>query len=76
MQLLQEGHGAQIHLSHDGACFYDFMVGNPFFAGEEADYLFISHEILPQLRELGVSDATIDQMMVTNARTFFAPAEG
>jgi phosphotriesterase-related protein len=62
----------QLHFSHDGATFHDFMVGDPMFAGEEADYLHLSNVILPQLRERGVSDADIDRIMVDNPRRWLA----
>jgi hypothetical protein len=48
----------------------DFMAGDPFFAGEEADYLLISREVLPALREAGVAQADIDAMMVVNPSRF------
>jgi phosphotriesterase-related protein len=51
--------------------FYDFMVGNPFFADEEPDYLFISREVLPALRDAGVAPETIEQMMTANPQAFF-----
>ncbi len=69
--LLAEGYAERIHLSHDAACFYDFMVGNPFFADETPDYLLIGREVLPALRDAGVSPETIDQMMVGNPQSFF-----
>ena len=72
--LLAEGYGNQIHLSHDAACFYDFMVGDPNFADERPDYLHISTEILPVLREQGVTAAQIDELMVDNPRRFFEGA--
>jgi len=61
-----------IHFSHDGAAFYDFMVGDPAFADEKPDYLHVSNVILPQLRERGVSDADIDRIMVDNPRRWLA----
>jgi phosphotriesterase-related protein len=69
--LIEEGYAERIHLSHDAACFYDFMVGNPFFADEKPDYLLISREVLPALQEAGVSPEAVDQMMVVNPQTFF-----
>jgi phosphotriesterase-related protein len=69
--LIEEGYAERIHLSHDAACFYDFMVGNPFFAEEKPDYLLISREVLPALRDAGVSAETTGQMMVANPRAFF-----
>lgn len=68
--LATEGYTDRIHLSHDGACFYDFMVGNPFFADEHPDFLFISHTVVPLLLQAGVTQAQIDEMMVDNPRRF------
>jgi phosphotriesterase-related protein len=34
-------------------------------------YLFITRKVLPRLREMGVSEATISQIMVDNPRRFF-----
>ena len=71
LALLGEGHGGRVHLSHDAACFMDFMQGDPFFAGAEADYLLITREIVPALLAGGASEADIEQMMVDNPRRFF-----
>jgi phosphotriesterase-related protein len=70
--LVFEGLTDRIHLSHDAACFFDFMVGDPNFASENPDYLLISREVLPALLEAGVSQEQIDQMMVTNPQRFFS----
>jgi phosphotriesterase-related protein len=69
--LLAEGYADRIHLGHDAACFYDFMVGNPMFANERPDYLHISRKILPVLRERGVTDEQIETMLVENPRAYF-----
>ena len=47
VKLLAEGYGDRVHLSHDAACFIDFMVGDPAFANERPSYLHISTKILP-----------------------------
>ena len=44
-----------MHLGHDAACFYDFMVENPLFADENPDYLHISKKIVPALLAAGVT---------------------
>jgi phosphotriesterase-related protein len=72
LTLLEEGYGDRIHLSHDAACFIDFMTGDPAFANEQPDYLHISTKILPALRDAGVTDAQIDELMIENPRRFFA----
>jgi phosphotriesterase-related protein len=66
LSMLAEGYGERIHFSHDGATFHDFMVADPMFEGEEADYLHVTNVILPQLRERGLGEADIDRIMVEN----------
>ena len=73
LALLTEGYGDRIHLSHDAACFIDFMIGDPAFANEQPSYLHISTKILPALRQEGVTDEQIDELMVVNPRRFFRP---
>jgi phosphotriesterase-related protein len=72
LALLDEGYGDRVLLSHDAACFFDFMVGDPCFAGETPDYLLVSNRVVPALRQAGVTQAQIDQMMIENPRRFFA----
>jgi phosphotriesterase-related protein len=71
LALLEHGYGDRIHLSHDAACFMDFMIGDPAFADERPDYLHLSRVILPQLREAGVTDEVLDELMVANPQRFF-----
>jgi phosphotriesterase-related protein len=70
LKLLDEGYIDRIHLSHDAATFNDFMQHNPPFEGADPNYTHIHRTILPVLRERGVTDAQIDEMLVTNARRF------
>ena len=70
--LVTEGYADRVHLGHDAACFFDFMVGNPFFADEHADYLHICTKVLPALLAAGVTQEQLDQMLVENPRRFFA----
>jgi predicted metal-dependent phosphotriesterase family hydrolase len=48
------------------------MHHNPRFDGREMSYLHIHRNVLPKLREAGVSEAQIDEMLVANARRFLA----
>ena len=73
LALLEEGYGDRVHLSHDAACFYDFMVGDPNFADERPDYLHVSTTILPALLQEGVTQEQIDELLVANPRRFFEP---
>jgi phosphotriesterase-related protein len=70
--LLAEGYADRVHLSHDAACFMDFMTGDPNFADEKPSYLHISTTVLPALLAAGVTQAQIDQMLVVNPRQFFS----
>jgi phosphotriesterase-related protein len=72
--LIAEGYVHRVHLGHDAACFYDFMVGNPLFAGEKPDYLHISRKVVPALLEAGVTPEQVDEMLIDNPRRFFEPA--
>jgi phosphotriesterase-related protein len=71
LALLEEGYGDRIHLSHDAACFYDFMVGDPNFADEKPDYLLVWNTVLPALRKSGIGEELIEQLTVDNPRRFF-----
>jgi phosphotriesterase-related protein len=72
--LLGEGYVDRIHLAHDAAAWYDFMQHNPPFANEKPDFLHIEREVLPKLLAAGVTQEQIDEMLVENAKRFFAPA--
>ena len=73
LDLLRLGYGDRIHLSHDGACFLDFVAGDPEVArmGLEGDYLVVNDVVLPALRKAGVTEAQIDEMTITNPARFF-----
>jgi len=70
--LIEEGYADRVHLGHDAACFFDFMVGDPNFANEKPDYTLISREVLPALLDAGVTQEQIDQMLLENPRRFFS----
>jgi phosphotriesterase-related protein len=75
--LCSQGYADRIVLGHDAACYMDF------FSGETAQqmlaeaapnwhYQHISADVLPALREQGVTDDQIRTMMVDNPRRYFA----
>jgi phosphotriesterase-related protein len=70
--LVEQGYAQRVLLGHDAACFYDFMVANPFFADEKPDYLHISQRIVPALLGAGVTQEQVDTMLVDNPRRFVA----
>jgi phosphotriesterase-related protein len=70
--LAAEGYADRVHLGHDAACFYDFMFQNPYFVDERPDYLHILKEVIPRLRDAGVTEKQVDQMLVENPQRYFA----
>ena len=73
-RIIDAGYGHRIMLSHDH---FVIFVGWPEEVREQFErrnsdrYLFITRRVLPRLRELGVSDEDIQQIMVQNPRHFF-----
>jgi predicted metal-dependent phosphotriesterase family hydrolase len=59
-------------LSHDWTIALGYM--SPGYPSREENpdgYLWITHKVLPRLRELGISDDVIAQMTVENPRRYF-----
>jgi phosphotriesterase-related protein len=70
--LCERGHAGQIVLSHDASCFLHWMPESLIpLALPRWNYLHIHREVLPALRERGVSDEQIRTMMVDNPRRIF-----
>ena len=74
--LCAEGYADRIVLSHDAACYLDY------FSGADAqrqlaeiapnwNFLHISRDVLPALREHGVTEDQITAMLVDNPRRYF-----
>lgn len=66
------GYADRMVLAHDASCFIDWF---PYDVKELAvpnwNYNHISDDVLPELRERGVSDEQITTMLVDNPRRFF-----
>lgn len=75
--LCGRGYADRIVLAHDAACYMDFFSGE---AGQQAlatttpnwHFRHISEDVLPALREQGVTDVQITTMMVDNPRRYFS----
>jgi phosphotriesterase-related protein len=72
-ELCKRGYAERLMLSHDKASFMDW------FTNDEIDtvlptwqYTYIHNGVLPGLRERGVTDDQIEQILVRNPRAFFA----
>lgn len=72
--LCTEGYADRIALSHDASCYIDFYAGAQETLRAQAPnwhYEHITRDVLPALREAGVSDAQITTMMVETPRRYF-----
>jgi phosphotriesterase-related protein len=80
VELCAQGYADRIVLSQDAACYMDFFSGE---AAQEAlartapnwHFLHVTTDVLPALREQGVSDEQITTMVVDNPRRYFAGKE-
>ena len=73
-QLIDAGRSDRIMLSHDHSvpkARYGVAVQEERFKYNPDGYNFITRNVLPRLKELGVTDGTINQIMVENPRRFF-----
>ena len=71
IELCRRGFADQMVLSQDAACYIDWIDPNVIAALPQWNYLHIHQDVLPYLREHGVTDAQIDAMLVGNPRRYF-----
>jgi phosphotriesterase-related protein len=70
--LCEQGFAERIVLAHDAACFIDWFDPEVIrAAAPNWHYTHISDDVLPALRDRGVTDANIDAMLVANPRRIF-----
>ena len=77
--LCAQGYADRIVLSHDASCYMDFFSGEATqqllqAAAPNWNWLHIPQDVLPALREAGVSDDQLNLMLVGNPRRYFTPA--
>jgi len=71
-ELCKRGYADRMVLSHDAACYLDWIPGElPPPTMRHWNYLHISKDVLPMLREKGVTEAQIETMLVDNPRRYF-----
>lgn len=76
VELCRRGYAENVVLAHDASCFIDWLPEDQVpVVVPRWHYLHISNDVLPALRERGVTDDQIDQMMVGNPRRFFTRLE-
>jgi phosphotriesterase-related protein len=69
--LCERGHADQMVLSHDASCYIDWLPEEAFQLMPRWHYLHITNDVIPALKERGVSEEQINQMLVDNPRKIF-----
>jgi phosphotriesterase-related protein len=71
-EMVSRGYASQLVLAHDAACYIDWLDHDlKSMVLPNWHYLHIENDVLPALRERGVTDDQIDQMLVANPRRYF-----
>jgi phosphotriesterase-related protein len=73
-ELIRRGYGERMALAHDASCYFDWVEPSMLEAAPNWNFLHISKDVLPALRDLGVTDAQIDTLLVDNPRRWFETA--
>ncbi|HKN53802.1 MAG TPA: phosphotriesterase-related protein, partial [Amycolatopsis sp.] len=75
--MCQRGYAGSMVLSHDASCYIDWLPAELLPAmAPNWHYLHIVRDVLPALRERGVSEKDINTMLVDNPRRFLAWRDG
>lgn len=75
VELCRRGLAGQLVLSHDCSVYLDWFSPGTLDALTDWHYLHISQDVLPYLREHGVTEAQIDAMLVTTPARILAGAQ-
>ena len=68
-RLCARGYAERIVLSHDAMCFVDWFPRAVMDVSQKWRWTYISDEVLPVMRERGISESDITRMLVENPRT-------
>jgi phosphotriesterase-related protein len=71
IEMCRRGYADRMVLSHDTSCYLDMIDPRIVAALTTWTYLHIEDEVLPYIRERGVSDEQIEAMLVENPRRYF-----
>lgn len=75
--MCERGHADKMVLSHDANCYFDALPGElSAAAAPNWHYLHIHHDVLPALRQRGVTEDQLRTMLVDNPRRIFEHSGG
>jgi phosphotriesterase-related protein len=72
VELCRRDLAAQMVLSHDAACYIDWLDPNLLAFMPQWNYFHLQQDVLPYLRGQGVTDDQVTTMLVDNPRRYFA----
>jgi phosphotriesterase-related protein len=70
-RMCERGHADKMVLSHDAACFMDWVPDELLPALPNWHYLHIHNDVIPALKDRGVTDEQLTTMLVDNPRKIF-----
>jgi phosphotriesterase-related protein len=70
-RMCERGHADKMVLSHDAACFMDWVPEELLPALPNWHYLHIHNDVIPALKDRGVTDEQLTTMLVDNPRKIF-----
>ncbi|HEY1652584.1 MAG TPA: hypothetical protein VGG09_11935 [Acidimicrobiales bacterium] len=71
VEMCRRGYADRMVLAHDAACYIDWIDPNVLAMMTQWNYLHIHDDVLPYIRERGVTDAQIETMLVDTPRRYF-----
>ena len=71
VELCRRGLAGSMVLAHDASCYIDWLAPGVMDLLPQWHYLHITQDVLPYLRDKGVTDAQIETMLVDNPRRYF-----
>ena len=76
VEMCRRGYADRMVLSHDAACYIDWIDPNVLAMMTQWNYLHIHDDVLPYLREHGVTEDQIDTMLVDDAAPLLREQRG
>ena len=75
--MCERGHADKMVLSHDANCYFDALPGDlSSVAAPNWHYLHIHNDVIPALRQRGVTEEQLHTMLVDNPRKIFEHSGG
>jgi phosphotriesterase-related protein len=71
VEMCRRGYADRMVLAHDAACYIDWIDPNVLPLMTQWNYLHIHDDVLPYVRDRGVTDAQIESMLVETPRRYF-----